>query len=232
VCVRRAAADRFGLEPTEAAVSNLAQALADADEPVRLNSAQALASTGTAALPVLDAALRHPAGAARRYAAYGLSEMGRAALDMLVECTCDGDEPVAINAIDAIGNMGPAAAPAEPALRTALRSRNPWVRRYAAEALGLLGRQASPAVPDLARALSDEQPYVRFNAATALARIGPVAAEATPSLVDALDDPERYTRGWAAQALRRIGTPEALAALADHLLLARWCATTQPDDRY
>jgi HEAT repeat protein len=51
-------------------------------------------------------------------------------------------------------------------------------------------------------------------------------------VVDALDDSNRYTRAWAAQALRRIATREALDALVDHLMLARWCATTQTDDRY
>jgi len=158
--------------------------------------------------------------------------MGPPAVDLLVERTRDADEQVAINAIDALGNMGLSAARAEPSLRAALKAENPWLRRHATEALGILGPSARPAVPDLAGALSDEQPYVRFNAATALARIGPSAEEAIPALVSALDDSDRYARGWAAQALQRIGTPEALNGLVDHLMVARWCSTTQTDDRY
>jgi HEAT repeat protein len=232
VRARRAAADDFALAPTTAAISQLAEALSDVDEPVRYNAAQALANTGDAAVSVLDAALRTPVGPARRYAAHALSELGPAAVDVLIERTRDTDDQVSINAIDALGNMGAQAAPAEPALREALHAENAWRRRHAGEALGLLGPQAMSAVPDLADALDDEQPWVRFNVAIALARIGPAAAVATPALIDTLNDPERYARGWAAEALRRIGTPTALAALADHLLLARWCWTTRPDDRY
>jgi HEAT repeat protein len=229
---RRAAADAFALTPSAAAIPRLARLLYDEDEPVRLNAAYALAAAGSASLPALDAALLDPSGPARRYAALGLSEMGAAAIDVLAERARDADEQVAINAIDALGNMGGAAAPTEPELRWALRSEHPWVRRHAAEALGLLGPAARPAVSDLSAALGDEHANVRFNVATALARVGPAAAEATPALVDALDDSDRYARGWAAQALRRIGTPEATDALLDRLMLARWCSTSEPNDRY
>jgi HEAT repeat protein len=233
VYTRRAAADAFAVAGSDTdTIPRLAQALSDVDEPVRLNAAQALAAAGKAALPVLDAALRAPDGPARRHATHALSEMGVAAVELLVERARDADEQVAINAIDALSNMGAAAEPAEPALRAALKADNPWLRRHATEALGILGSSARLAVGDLADALCDEQPYVRFNTATALARIGPSAGEATPALVKALGDPDRYTRGWAVQALQRIGTPEALNALVDHLMLARWCSTTQTDDRY
>jgi len=232
VHTRRAAADAFALAPSDQAILALARALSDVDEPVRLNAAQALAAAGEAALPALSDALRSPDGPARRYAAFALSGMGAPAVDVLVEQARDADEAVAINAIDALGNMGAPAAPSEPTLRAALKSNNPWLRRHATEALGILGPASRSAVPDLAEALRDQEPYVRFNAATALARIGPAATEATAALVDALDDSNRYTRAWAAQALRRIATPEALDVLVDHLMLARWCATTQTDDRY
>jgi HEAT repeat protein len=225
-------ADAFATTGGDDAIPALAQALSDVDEPVRLNAAMALAGAGEAALPVLDHALRTSLGPARRHAAHALSEMGPPALELLVKRSRDADEQVAINAVDAMGNMGASAAAAEPALRGALNSDNPWLRRHAAEALGILGPSAAPAVPDLAAALRDEHPYVRFNVATALARIGPSAAQGVPALVDALDDSDRYARGWAAQALQRIGTREALSALVDHLMIARWCRTTQVDDRY
>jgi HEAT repeat protein len=229
---RRVAADRLACAPEAAAVPNLAVALSDADEAVRLNASMALAGVGEAALPALDDTLRSPDRTGTRYAAFALSEMGAPAVELLVERMRDADEQVAINASDALGNMGPEAAAAEPALRAALKADDPWRRRHAAEALGILGPAARPAVPDLAEALHDEHPYVRFNAATALARIGPGAAEATRPLVGALDDEDRYTRAWAAQALQRIGTPEATDALLDRLMVSRWCATTRTDDRY
>jgi HEAT repeat protein len=232
VYIRRAAADAFGAAPAAGAIPALAGALSDVDEPVRVNAAQALAAAGAAALQSLDEALRTPRGPVPRYSAQALSAMGAPAVELLATRARDADDEVATNAIDALGNMGHAATPAEPVLRAALRSDNPWLRRHATEALGILGPAAQPAVPDLARALSDEHAYVRFNAATALARIGPVAAEATAALIAALDDSDRYTRAWSAQALRRIGTGDARDALIEHLMVARWCATTRTDDRY
>jgi len=210
----------------------LVDSLGDVDEPVRLDAAYALARASTPAVAAVARLLRESNGLTRRYAAYALTAMGGPAVETLMDLAVDQDENVRINAIDALGDMGSPATPAVETLGQALHAPSPWVRRHAAEALGTLGSGAAPAIPALAMALKDQQPYVRVNAATAIARIGPAASEAVPALDETLRDTDRYARGWAALALRRIGTPEAMSALVDRLMVARWCSTTTTEDRY
>jgi HEAT repeat protein len=234
VSTRRAATDALARQPMAArdALPALLECLGDADEPVRLNAAYALAAAGASAASAAGQVLRSSDGLTRRYAACALTAMGAPALETLTTLATDADDDVRIAALDALGDMGSPARPAAVVVGESLAAASPWVRRHAAEALGMLGADAAPALQGLATALADEQPYVRMNAATALARIGPAAAEVVPDLVRALDDEERYTRGWAALALRRVGTPAATSALLDHLMTSRWCATTTADNRY
>src|SRR5205809_1035295 len=82
---------------------------------------------GVPGVPRLGDALRTQDGPGRRSAADALTEVGAPAVDLLIERTRDGDEQVAINAIDALGNTGRSAARAEPALRAALNAENPWL---------------------------------------------------------------------------------------------------------
>jgi HEAT repeat protein len=208
------------------------EAVQNGDERVQLDATYALAAGGEDAATTLGHVLRSSSGRARRYAAFGLTALGRPAVDTLMDLASDADDDVRITAIDALGDIGRPAWAAAKVLGLSLESVNPWERRYAAEALGLLGSGAADCVPGLTRLLGDEQAYVRMNVATALARIGPAAVEAVPSLVNALTDEDRYTRAWASIALRRVGTPEATSALLDHLEMARWCATTTPENRY
>jgi hypothetical protein len=217
-----------GLEDVPALVN----ALGGVDEPVRLDAAYALAAAGTPAVAAVAKLLRESNGLTRRYAAHALTGIGGPAVEALMDLADDQDEKVRVNAIDALGDMGSLATPAVETVGQALHSPSPWVRRHAAEALGTLGPGAAPAVPQLAIALKDQQQYVRMNAATAIARIGPAASEAVPALVESLRDTDRYARGWAALALRRIGTPQAMSALVDRLMVARWCSTTTTEDRY
>lgn len=234
VAVRRAAADALAGDPVAAldALPILVETLSDADEPLRLNGAYAIAAAGAAATDTVARVLRSSDGLTRRYAAYALAAMGAPAVETLTSLATDSSDDVRITAIDALGEMGSPAGSAAGVLAESLSSANPWVRRHAAEALGLLGAGAAPAVHRLAAVLADDQPYVRMNAATALARIGAASAEAVPALVRALDDDDRYASAWAAIALRRIGTPEATSAVLDHLLISRWCAATTTDNRY
>ncbi len=234
VSIRRAAADGLAGDPTAAldALPALVESLSDADEPLRLNAAYAIAAAGAPATDAAARVLLSSDGLTRRYAAYALAALGAPAVETLSSLATDPNDDVRITAIDALGEMGSPARSAAGVLGESLTSANPWVRRHAAEALGLLGTGAAPAVYRLAAVLADDQPYVRMNAATALARIGPAAAEAVHDLVRALDDDDRYVSAWAAIALRRIGTPEATSAVLDHLLTTRWCATTTTDNRY
>ncbi|MHC4398818.1 MAG: HEAT repeat domain-containing protein [Planctomycetota bacterium] len=118
-----------------------------------------------------------------------------------------------------LGEIGPDAAEAVPALIGALRSSAPGLRHAAAESLRRIGPKAAPAAPALVAALQAEVAEgvkrpgtrwtadyrahaqgIRWAAAYALAAIGPHAKEAVPALVEmlALDrdrsSPRPYSR--------------------------------------
>jgi hypothetical protein len=75
-------------------------------------------------------------------------------------------------AADMLGDMGPAAAPAVPALRRALRDRDARVRASAARALGVCAGEFSlQVIPELERALSDPSEDVRMSSRAAIGQL-------------------------------------------------------------
>ncbi|MFZ5832040.1 MAG: HEAT repeat domain-containing protein [Planctomycetota bacterium] len=156
-------------------------------------------------------------------------------------------------AAKAVGELGPRAAPAAPALVDLLGDKDRQVRRVACTALGQVQPPADVAVPALKQALKDRYLAVRIAAAFALQQIapkgkdhvpvltkamrtgdggvivavgevGPRAAWAVPVLSQLLKDQRAGIRRVAAEALGRIG-PAAAPALP--LLEA---AATDPSD--
>jgi HEAT repeat protein len=134
-----------------------------------------------------------------------------------------------VDALEALGDLGPKADTAVRSLVTLLSSEKTvsagfggWQNCEAAERA--LERVGLPAVPPLIDALRHHDPKVRGLAANALAAIGPAAKGAVPALIDRLDDrasrlvvlgcmgTTREVREDAIEALGRIG-PEAAAAL-------------------
>lgn len=107
----------------------------------------------------------------------------------------------------ALGEFGPRAAAAVPALRKVLENRgeHEYVRGGAARALGCIGPGAESAVPLLIETLASEHHVaVRRNAAWALGRLGPAARSAVPALRKRLDDADAAVRVKAAVALWQI----------------------------
>ncbi|HYT61141.1 MAG TPA: HEAT repeat domain-containing protein [Haliangiales bacterium] len=121
---------------------------------------------------------------------------------------------VRIAAAQVLGDLGPAARNAAPALVEALRDRDPTLRRNAAFALGKIGAKPALAVPALAGVLSDRNEEVRMYAAIALKKFGPQAARAVPGLVAALSDSNWQVRERAALALGATGNNQADVVLA------------------
>ncbi len=117
-----------------------------------------------------------------------------------------------------LAEIGPAAAPAIPALIAALKDEDWDVRSSAARALGNIGPAAASAVPSLIAALKDENRNVWDKAVDALGNIGPAAV---PALIAALKDKDSDVRSSAARALGQIGpaaasaVPSLIAALKD-----------------
>ncbi|MFI8960832.1 PBS lyase [Streptomyces sp. NPDC053493] len=84
-------------------------------------------------------------------------------------------------AAQALGAIGPAAAPAAPALRAGLGSRDLWVRVRSAAALWRVAGDAAAVLPALLEAW-EENRHARVAVAECLAEMGPAAAEAGPAI--------------------------------------------------
>jgi HEAT repeat protein len=89
----------------------------------------------------------------------------------LIEGLKDTNPTVRYHAAQELGNIGPAAAAAAPALTDALKDSKGNVRIEAAFALGNIGPAATAAAPALSELLKDASPDVRYRAAEALKAI-------------------------------------------------------------
>ena len=108
------------------------------------------------------------------------------------------------------------------ALQTALKDRQPRVRRSAAYALGAFGPAAAPARDDLIAAAGDSSPIVRQNAAWALGRLGKEAGpDGVAQLRNLLKDDDPLIRRDALHALGEVGNPTAHPAVQAMLKTAR-----------
>jgi len=131
----------------------------------------------------------------------------------LIDSLQEEDSRLVNRGVDALSVIG---APAIPALREALKTKDVYARLSAALALGLIGEPSAIAVPDLVILLKDPHPLVRDEAAMALGFIGPTAEKAVPTLISTLKDENEDGREAAAIALDKIATPEAKKALKKH----------------
>lgn len=99
-----------------------------------------------------------------------------------------------------LGALGPAAAPAVPALVVNLYYDGAYeVRQAAAQALGEIGPGSKKAIPALTAVLLTDFVHVRVDAAIALGKIGDKSA--IYSLVKALDDEDDGVSGEAARSI-------------------------------
>jgi HEAT repeat protein len=145
------------------------------------------------------------------------------------------------HAADVLGQIGPPARAASPALVAALKDADPTVRLVAVQSVSKLapevpgavpalvelfpdvgavralagfGPAAADAVPRLTALLDDPDPMVRRNACRTLGRVGAAAKSAVPTLTARLTDPDPPVREYAAKALGWIG-PSAAPAIPD-----------------
>jgi len=217
---REAAAWGLGHSATPAVAPALLATLAgDTDPGVRAGAATALGRLDPAgARAGLLHALEDRSEVVRRDAALALQDVPLApaeALARFVPLLRSTDHYVRGFAAWRLGELGPAAAAAAPALLDALADGGAS-HAVVARALTRLGPDVPDAVPTLAALLTrGDDPRQRWDAAQALGRIGPRAAGAVPQLVEALNDPDARLRGHAARALGRVRTtdPRAVAAL-------------------
>lgn len=226
----------------------LLTALQEGDDAERLRAAYALGAQGAGA-GLLDELRReareaepgieaktpdnaHGTNPTACPAADGLIAAGPAAVPHLIEALEDEHWLVRASAADALGWMGPAAAPAAGALAARLKDEHWWVRRNTVEALGRADGAGAPIAGQLVPLLSDPDRRVRRVAALALAQLGAPAEGAVSALRRVLQDEDRYNRFYAALALRRLPDADAREALLDALFTARWCPITTRETMY
>ncbi len=134
-----------------------------------------------------------------------------------------------LKATQALGEMGPDAAEAVPALAKVMREDPEGkVQNDAALALSKMAPASAAAVPDLIAVLDGQDYWIRMNAVNALSRLKTDARAATPALIKAIKDPsnrknleffQSTIQETAAVALGRVssGTADGVPALIEGL---------------
>jgi HEAT repeat protein len=197
------------------AVPALLVACCDGDPAVRRATLSALAQIDQNwpahpragdAVPALVKELRSRSPEIMQTASGLLVRLGGAAVSELTRILSEGTSDTQhVYAAQTLGRIGPAAAPAVPALTQALTSEYTHVRLAAAEALAALGEAAAPAIPVFVVLLSDWSADLRRVAANTLARIQCPVDLAGPVLLQMLADRDDGVREAAVHALTQAG---------------------------
>ncbi len=139
-----------------------------------------------------------------------LAALGPAAVPRLIDAL--KYEKLRGQVVYVLGKIGPAAAPATPALAKLIADKDDRVAHEAILALANIGPGAKDAVPALTAALEQGEKSKAHAMAYALGRIGPAAAEAEPVLFGLLDNSDRRLALVSAWALAHIGPASAEVA--------------------
>ena len=214
------------------AVPALTRALEDKAIDVRVAAAQALGAIGPearSAVPALDRALDDSAGIVTYSAAEALGSIKGPAVEVLARRL---DQPAFLPLAAAVlGNIGPEAAPAVPALVRHLGTQEPESQLEVLLAIGSIGPKAAPAATKpLLELLKSAEGRAKRGAVYALAKIG--AKEVTPQLQEGVrqsDDPLfQRTCAWALVTLDpenaeyvELALPRLMAGLSDEMPLIR-----------
>jgi HEAT repeat protein len=172
----------IGLE-AKAAAPELVKATADADQHVRREAIQALELTKPGidvAGPALLKALEDKEPAVQVAALDALADIGTEAVPTLAQALAN--PATRYWAALALGEFGPDAKPAVPALTEALDDKRPEIVHEVLIALAQIGPDAASAEPKVTPLLMAQVPFVRNPAAYALGRMGPAAIGAKPAL--------------------------------------------------
>lgn len=190
-------------------VAPLAKALKDSDVGLRSEALRALGQIGPAANPTLAAVeecLEDPK--LRIDAAYALWYIDRRT-NVAIEIIPD-DLNTSGNAAGVLGEIGPAAKPAVPALVSALTHKDNNVRFTSCRALWQIDRQqAKTVLPVLIEMLRTKEthPFHLAAAIKLVGDIGPEASAALPAIRDLENHPDAAVSTRAAEVLKKLSLP-------------------------
>ncbi len=214
----------------------------EADSFSRLKAIYGLAAMGEPAVALLCADLaereesRWTEGAVvMENAAYALAALGKSAVSGLTALLEHPAEWVQINALFALGEIGPAARAAVPAIAAKLRHPSHPVVRTALDALGQM-QAGNEALREIRRLLLESNPnwqeplyrkwtgenQVRINAMMALLRTPTPSEALLAAVAESLDDPCGYVGGFGVEILLRYPTPDGMRAALAYLQAHRW----------
>jgi HEAT repeat protein len=206
------ALSRIGL-PAEAALPAILEQLESGDVKSRQLAARALGNIEYLEIEAEDAlvaALEDSEPGVRAAALAALvqtgAELPEGSIAKLAEFLSAQDADARADAVLALGQLGPQAAEALPAIEIALVDESSDIRHSAAWALGNMGEeQGARAVPPLTAVLeTDPDADVRAQAAWALGQMGIAAEPAADALLAALEDPDEMVQLEAYEALKTI----------------------------
>ncbi len=127
------------------------------------------------------------------------------AVAALQSALADLSTSVRIQAVMALGRIGPAAAAAGPRLIALLNESDETVRCQAATALGEVRGEPQATMAALVEMLKDSSAAVKTSATRGLGALGKGAAEAVQALVPLLQDRDELVRTAAAEAIAQVG---------------------------
>ncbi len=184
-------------------------------------AADALVNIGGDAVPALGNLLRNDAvdSLAKKTAATLIGDINQAdelgneaiqsVIPILADTLSNGDSDVRRAAAKSLGDFGPLADVAIPALSQALLGEDSGVNQTIAGSLTKIGQQS---VPGLASALNSDDPLTRLYAADAIWVLTQDSSLILPTLVSSLSDGDVETRELAALGLTYLGR-QALPAV-------------------
>lgn len=189
----------------DTALATLQSGLESTEERARIESARALGHVGNIAeraIPSLCTALKDDQPHVQAFAAEALARIGTPS----ISCVLEGlnDDKSRHWAVVVLGEIGPAATSAVPALLKVLKSEDVVSRGEAALALGAIKPDAADVVDALAGALKDKNGMVRASAAYALGEIGAPAKPSVPALLEATKTEDAFLNSLAAITLIKL----------------------------
>lgn len=149
-----------------------------------------------------------------------LRDMGgpgiKAAVPDLIARLDDSDPHVRLHSAITLGNIGPEAISARPALEPFLKDKSHTVRVYTAIAAWKITGNVEPSLTILEAGLQDRKAPFCWAAAAFLGEMGPAARRAIPLLAEATKYADKDVASLALQSLAEIG-PETLPILTNAL---------------